>query len=112
MSVTIRTCSTLPPASREKTSDPTEPDPARVAHLAVIRAGSRWLDADEAAAYTKRSVKTIENWTSAGKVHPRYPDRRPLYDRLELDEVIAAAPQVPPGSTTRQSKREKVPATN
>lgn len=96
------------PAERER-------DAEREAHLAAIRAGSRWLDADEAAAYLKRSVKTVENMTSAGRLHPRYPDRRPLYDRHELDDVVEKSPLDPPGSTTgrkakKKSKQEPVAA--
>lgn len=49
---------------------------------------SPWLSAQEAAAYVKRTVKTIENWTSDGKIRVFYPDRRPLYKRSDLDAWI------------------------
>jgi excisionase family DNA binding protein len=47
-----------------------------------------WLSAEEAAAYVKRTTKTIENWTSDGKIRVYKPDRRPLYHKNDLDAWI------------------------
>jgi len=60
---------------------------------------SPWLSAEEAAAYVRRTVKTIENWTSDGKIRVYKPDRRPLYKRSDLDAWIekhAVAPTSKP----------------
>lgn len=47
-----------------------------------------WLDSEEAAAYVKRSLRTIENWTTDGHIRVYKPDRRPLYHKADLDAWI------------------------
>ncbi len=47
-----------------------------------------WYTAEEAAAYVKRSIRTIENWTSDGDIRVYKPDRNPLYHRADLDAWI------------------------
>jgi len=46
-----------------------------------------WLTAEEAAAYAKVSIRTIENWTSDGKVRYSNAIGRPRYRKSWLDEV-------------------------
>jgi excisionase family DNA binding protein len=47
-----------------------------------------WLTAEEAAAYVHRSTKTIENWTSDGKIRFSRPVRMPLYHKRDLDAFL------------------------
>jgi hypothetical protein len=58
---------------------PAAPDPV---------VASPWLTAEEAAAYCKRALKTVQNWTSDGLVAPCYIDRKPLYNTKDLDAAI------------------------
>jgi excisionase family DNA binding protein len=49
---------------------------------------SPWMTAQEAAAYMKRTLRTIQNWTSDGRIRVYYPDSRPVYNREDLDAYI------------------------
>jgi len=56
---------------------------------------SPWLTREEAAAYLRRGVRTIDKLRELGKLRPYYFDGRPCYAQADLDAMV------------RQSKRVK-----
>jgi excisionase family DNA binding protein len=49
---------------------------------------SPWLTVQEAAAYARRSEKTIYRWVESGALVASYPDRWPLIKQSDLDKFI------------------------
>lgn len=55
---------------------------------------SPWLTRDEAAAYLRRGVRTIDKLRELGKLRPYYFDGRPCYAVSELDAMVKQSKRV------------------
>jgi excisionase family DNA binding protein len=58
---------------------------------------SPWFTIEEAAAYAKRSLKTMYNWSSEGKIPTYHPDGRVLVNKDDIDKYITSTRKAPAG---------------
>lgn len=55
---------------------------------------SPWMTRDEAAAYLRRGVRTIDKLREKGRLRPYYFDGRPCYSASDLDAMVKQSKRV------------------
>ena len=55
---------------------------------------SPWMTRDEAAAYLRRGVRTIDKLMEKGKLRPYYFDNRPCFAITDIDQMVKQSKRV------------------
>lgn len=55
---------------------------------------SPWMTRDEAAAYLRRGIRTIDKLVEKGRLRPYYFDDRPTFRQQDIDDMVLKSKRV------------------